>query len=169
MSENTDSGRSDEVEAAGQSEHWVRDWFRRSWGTSKGTGGFRFEAAIYLGTAAFFAVVLAIYWFTSYEGGGAVMLLFTVCLGLLPGSYMFFWSRRMKKRPEDRLDAEVDDGVGPVGSFPDQSVWPFVLGISIGFCALGLVFGPWLGLVGGIGAFCAVAGVTMESRRGGNI
>lgn len=154
---------------SGGSEHWVRDWFRRSWGTSQGTGGLRFESVVYLGTAAFFAVAVAIYWFTSYDAQGGVLLLFTVCLGLLPGGYMFFWSRRMKRRPEDRLDAEVDDGVGPVGSFPDQSVWPFVLGTAMGFCALGMVFGPWLGLLGGIAAFSAVAGVTVESRRGGNV
>ncbi|MGH9069977.1 MAG: aa3-type cytochrome oxidase subunit IV [Acidimicrobiales bacterium] len=145
------------------------EWLHRSWGTSRGTGGFKFESMVYLGTAAFFAVVLALYWFTSYEDGGSVMLLFTVCLGLLPGGYMFFWSRRMKRRPEDRLDAEVDDGVGPVGSFPDQSVWPFVLGTGMGFCALALVFGPWLALIGGLMAIFAAAGVTVESRRGGSV
>lgn len=148
---------------------WLKRDLRAAWGTTEGTGGFRFEAIIYLSIAIFFAVVLALYWFTSGEDGGAVMLLFTVCLGLLPGGYMFFWSRRMKMRPEDRLDAEQSDGAGPVGSFPDQSIWPFVLGTGMGFCAMGLVFGPWLGLIGGIMGLAAAAGVTAESRRGGNV
>lgn len=147
---------------------WKRD-LRAAWGTTVGTGGFRVESIVYLGIAAFFSVVLALYWFTSGEDGGAVMLLFTICLGLLPGAYMLFWSRRMKLRPEDRLDAEQADGAGPVGSFPDQSVWPFVLGTGMGFCAMALVFGPWLALIGVLMAVVAAIGVTVESRRGGTV
>ncbi|MGH9071167.1 MAG: aa3-type cytochrome oxidase subunit IV [Acidimicrobiales bacterium] len=168
----TQSPGDDAVRAAGGariSQGWVKRDLRAAWGTARGTGGFRFEAMIYLGIALFFSVVLAGYWFTSGEDGGAVMLLFTVCLGLLPGGYMFFWSRRMKRRPEDSLDAEQSDGAGAVGSFPDQSVWPFVLGTGMGFCAMALVFGPWLGLIGGLMGIAAAIGVTGESRRGGNV
>jgi hypothetical protein len=141
----------------------------RSWGTSKGTGAFKYEWRVYIGTALFFLVVVAIYWFTIYEDVGSVMLIFTVCLGLLPGGYLFFWSRHMRRRAEDRNDAETEEGSGAVGSFPDQSVWPFVLGTGMGFCGLALVFGPWLGLIGALLAFVAAAGVTVESRRGGNV
>ncbi len=136
-------------------------------GTSKGTGGFRSEALLFLGTAAFFAIVLGVYWFSSYEDGGSLLLLFTVCLGLLPGSYLFWWSRRMRPRPEDRPAATLEEGAGTVNSFPDRSVWPLTVGVSMGFVALALAFGPWLAVIGGVVAIISFVGVIAESRRGG--
>lgn len=147
----------------------MRQFLRDVVGTSKGTGGFKFESRIYLGTALFFSIILALYWFSSYEDAGSVMLLFTVCLGLVPGSYMLWWSRRMKPRPEDRADATREEGSGSVGSFPDQSVWPILVAIGMTFCVLAGVFGPWLAVIGGIVGIASFAGYTMETRRGGSV
>lgn len=127
------------------------------------------ESRVFVGTGIFFAVTLALYWFTSYEDAGSVLLLFTVCLGLLPGSYMLWWSRRMRPRPEDRDEARVAEGSGSVGSFPDQSVWPLVMGMGMAFVALALVFSPWLAIIGTIMGISAGIGVTVESRRGGTV
>ncbi len=73
----------------------------------------------------------------------------------------------MQPRPEDREDAEMEDGAGVIGAFPSSSIWPFVLGLGASMVALALVFGSW---TLPIGLFCAVAalvGVVYESRRGG--
>ncbi len=127
----------------------------------------KIEGYIMLAVAAFFGAVLALYWFTSYEDAGALMLLATAALGSLIGGYLYWWSRRMVPRPEDRPDANMADGAGNVGSFPDTSIWPFTLGIGLAGVGLGWVFGAWLAVMGGGMVLAAFVGVIVESRRGG--
>lgn len=129
----------------------------------------RVEARVMIGVGIFFAIIGAVYWFTSYEPGGTVMLFFTIVLGLLPGTYFLWWSRRMQPRPEDRPDATMEEGSGAVGSFPEQSIWPLCLGAGCALCALALVFGLWFAIIGAGLAFSAAAGYTIESRRGGAV
>ncbi len=125
------------------------------------------ESRFFLGIAFFFGGVFLLYWFTAYEDAGAVMLLFSALLGVLPGSYLLWWSRRMRPRPEDRDDASLEEGAGAVGSFPDSSIWPFVIGVSMALIAIAFVFGGWTAVIGGVLAIAALIGVTVESRRGG--
>lgn len=129
----------------------------------------RIEALFLIGIAVFFGIVGTVYWFWSYEQGGTVMLAGTTLLGLLPGGYYLWWSRRMKPRPEDRTDATIEDGHGVIGSFPSSSIWPFVLGMGLFLVVLSLVFGLWLLAPGASLVVSALVGVTVESRRGGTI
>ena len=129
----------------------------------------RIEALLLLGVGVFFGLVGTIYWFTAYEDGGTMMLVGTCLLGLLPGSYYFYWHRRMPVRPEDRDDATMEDGAGTIDSFPGSSIWPFVIGMSAFLITMGLVFGFWLALPGVGLLLTALAGVTAESRRGGTV
>lgn len=125
------------------------------------------ESRFLIGVAAFFTVVGLIYWFTSYEDAGAVMLAFSAVLGLLPGSYLYWWSRRMRPRPEDRDEATIAEGAGNIGAFPDSSVWPLVLGGGVASIALAFVFGVWTAVLGAALVLSAIMGVVLESRRGG--
>jgi hypothetical protein len=59
-----------------------------------------------------------------------------VLLGLLPGSYYLWWSRRMTPRAEDDPNASLKQGAGVVGAFPSSSIWPFVLGLGTAMVAL---------------------------------
>jgi hypothetical protein len=129
----------------------------------------RIEALFLLGVALFFAITAAGYWFWGYEQSGTMMLIGTVALGLVPGSYYYWWSRRMKPRPEDRPDASIEEGAGVIGTFPDSSVWPFVLGMGLFLVMLAIVFGLWLLAPGLALVLSAAVGVTVESRRGGTV
>jgi hypothetical protein len=129
----------------------------------------RIEALFLLGVAVFFGIVGVGYWFWAYEDGGTVMLAGTTLLGLVPGSYYFWWSRRMRPRPEDRPDASIEDGSGVIGSFPGSSVWPFVLGMGLFLMVLSIAFGLWLFAPGVALVISALIGVTVESRRGGTV
>jgi hypothetical protein len=129
----------------------------------------RIEALFLIGIAVFFGLVGAIYWFWSYEQGGTVMLAGTTLLGLLPGSYYLWWSRRMKPRPEDRTDASIEECGGVIGSFPNSSIWPFILGMGLFLIVLSTVFGLWLLAPGASLVLSALIGVTVESRRGGTV
>ncbi len=129
----------------------------------------RNESFILLGVAVFFGITGLVYWFTSYEDGGTAMLAGTCLLGLLPGSYYFWWHRRMGFRPEDRDDATIEEGAGEVETFPSSSIWPFVLGMGAFMLVLAFAFGMWfffpaVGLI-----LTALVGVTAESRRGGHV
>jgi Cytochrome c oxidase subunit IV len=129
----------------------------------------RIEALILLGVGLFFGMVGTIYWFTAYEDGGTMMLVGTCLLGLLPGSYYFYWHRRMGHRVEDRNDATIAEGAGDINSFPGSSIWPFVLGMGAFLVVNSLVFGIWLILPGITLILTAAVGVTAESRRGGHV
>ncbi len=129
----------------------------------------KIEASFLLGVAAFFGVVAVGYWLWSYEPAGTAMLVGTVLLGFVPGSYYYWWSRRMKPRPEDLPDATVEQGSGAIGTFPGSSIWPFVLGMGLFLIVLALVFGAWLLAPGGALVVSALVGVTAESRRGGTV
>jgi hypothetical protein len=140
----------------------------------------KMEAKLLIGVGAFFSLTDIVYWFWGYhflpgnlatgpEQSGTVMLIGTVLLGLVPGSYYFWWSRHMKPRPEDRDDATIEEGSGVIGSFPSSSIWPFVLGMGCFSIALAAVFGTWLLIPAFSLVFSAAIGYTAESRRGGQV
>jgi hypothetical protein len=138
------------------------------------------EAKLLIGVGAFFSLTDIVYWFWGYhylagnnsagpEQSGTVMLIGTVLLGLVPGSYYFWWSRHMRPRPEDREDATIAEGSGVIGAFPSSSIWPFVLGMGVFLIALAAVFGIWLLVPAFSLVFSAAIGYTAESRRGGQV
>ena len=129
----------------------------------------RVEAILLLFLGVFFGIVGLVYWFWSYEDAGTAMLVGTCTLGFLPGSYYYYWHRRMGARVEDRDDASIAEGAGEINSFPGSSIWPFVLGMGAFLTVISLVFGIWLILPGITLILTALVGVTAESRRGGHI
>jgi hypothetical protein len=127
------------------------------------------EALVLLGVAIFFGIVGAVYWFTSYEDGGTMMLVGTCLLGLLPGSYYLWWHRRMGDRPEDKPDGTLEEGAGEIATFPNSSIWPFVLGMGAFMLVLAFAFGIWFAFPAVGLILTALIGVTAESRRGGHV
>ena len=141
------------------------------------------ESLFLLFLGVFFGGIAIWYWFWGYEDGGTVMLIGATGLGFLPGLYYFFWHRRFHghkyfvvgkipavgDRPEDHPDAEMADGAGTIDSFPGSSIWPFVLGMGAFVTVLSMIFGSWLAFMGVPLILTALAGVTAESRRGGNV
>lgn len=131
------------------------------------------EAFVFLIIGVFFVVICVSYYFwnrTTPQGrsdmSGTVMLFLAGCLGLLPGGYMFYWSRRARPRSEDR-DAEMSEGAGVVDVFPGSSIWPLVAGAGATVVCVGLVFGLWVFVMGFFLLCSAFVGFIAESRRGG--
>ncbi len=121
------------------------------------------------GLGIFFGFIGLIYWFTSYEDAGFLMLIGTAILGLMPGGYYLWWSRRMRPLESDLPDATMDDGAGVVDSFPGSSIWPFLIGMGALFATLTFIFGLWLAPIAIALGVSAVIGGVMESRRGGTV
>ena len=129
----------------------------------------RISAVFLAGTGIFFAVIGVVYWFTSYEDAGFLMLLGSALLGLLPGSYYLWWSYKMKPRLDDDPEGSIAEGAGAVDSFPGSSIWPFILGMGAMFAVLTFVFGLWMAPLAAALIVSAAVGVTVESRRGGAV
>jgi Cytochrome c oxidase subunit IV len=123
------------------------------------------QGLVFVATATFFVGIGVIYWFTSYEPTGTVLLCLGVGLGVIPGSFLLWHSLRAPAPlPEDRPDALPDDLAGRVGSFPESSVWPLVIAVGAAMTGIGLVFGVWAGLPGGVVVVIAFVGASLESR-----
>lgn len=137
--------------------------------------------------AAFFAVATVVYivWNLAYEsqrlatdpsgGEGATLIEWTgtVALGLCAvlAVLIAFYLRRVTVAqggvlPEDREDAEIDDGDPEQGHFSPWSWWPVTLGGALALVFLGLGIGAWLAIIGvAIGAI-AIVGWVYEYYRG---
>lgn len=127
----------------------------------------KFEAYFLIFLGVFGAIVALVYGLWSDELAGTVMLTGFSLLGLFPGGYYLWWSRRIGTRAEDDPNAELADGAGVVGYFPSSSIWPFIFGLGCALVALALVFGFWTALPGFFLVISAAFGIVSESRHGG--
>jgi len=100
------------------------------------------------------------------EWVGAVGIGLAGVLSLLIAFYVTI-SRRAQggELPEDRLDAEIDDGDPEVGYFSPWSWWPMVLALGAALVFLGIAVGIWICFIGAPLAFIAIIGWYYEYYR----
>lgn len=106
------------------------------------------EAFLFGGVAAFFAVTAAVYGGWSHDPAGTSALVVAFLMGALVCFFCAVQYRRKGRRPQDRRDAEVADGSGPLEFFPPRSPWPIVTALGFAIAATGVVYGLWLFLIG---------------------
>jgi len=124
------------------------------------------EGWLFVGCAAFFAVMDVIYWHYSKDPTGTTALALSVGLAFLTGFYLLFTGRRLPPRPEDRPDAEIAEGTGELGFFSPHSWWPLITGMSAAVAALGAAVGWWLFLIGMLFVLLSAIGFVFEYYRG---
>ncbi|MWV49705.1 cytochrome c oxidase subunit 4 [Rathayibacter sp. VKM Ac-2803] len=94
-----------------------------------------------------------------------------IALSSVLGAFIAFYVGRVHKAqgaelPEDRLDADIDDGDPELGFFSPWSWWPLILGASAALAFLGLAVGFWIVYIA-VGLFLvAIAGWVYEYYRG---
>ena len=126
------------------------------------------EATLFGFLACFFIPVTIVYYTLSGDPTGTTALVLTTSLAGMVGYYLWFTARRMEARPEDRPDAEISEGSGEIGFFPPHSWWPIATAGAASVVALGLIFGPWLGIIGFFLLLTAVFGFLFEYYLGVN-
>ncbi|MDQ6839996.1 MAG: cytochrome c oxidase subunit 4 [Actinomycetota bacterium] len=128
----------------------------------------KFEWKLIIGSAVFLGIVYAVYWFTSYEDAGSVMLLFGGCAYLMLGSFLLLQWRRRKNilRPEDDNQAEHEDSAGELGFFPSASIWPAGIGLGAIFIGLALIWGNWYLVIGLPLLLGSIIGFSVEAEAG---
>ena len=116
---------------------------------------------VFGGVGTFVAVMAAIYWFTSYENAGSVMLAVAAILGLWAGIFLWRVGRRMEASASGS-GAQAEEGLE---FLPAASPWP--LGIGLGFTLVlnGLLIGIWFLIPGLMVLGVAIAGWASQSRH----
>lgn len=102
------------------------------------------------------------------EWVGAVAIGLTGALSILIAFYLtlIHRSQRGTELPEDRLDANIDDGEAEQGHFSPWSWWPIILAGSAALTVLGLAIGPWISFIGVAILVVALVGWVYEYYRG---
>lgn len=97
----------------------------------------------------------------------------TIALGLTAvlGAFIAFYLGRVRKEqngelPEDRLDANIDDGDAELGFFSPWSWWPILLAGAAALAFLGLAVGPWITFIAVPLALVCLVGWVYEYYRG---
>ena len=116
----------------------------------------RVQWRIFLGLAAFIALLGAIYWFVSYEDAGTTLLGLAAGLALLFGGYLFVQDRKRPAAGSHRPAKEY---------LPHSSVWPFGIGFGLFLAVNGLILGPAWTLPGAGLVSTSVGGVVRQSRH----
>lgn len=128
-------------------------------GGDGGGVGLRAEYLIFGGIGVAILAWGVLYWLTSYEDAGTVMLLLAAALLLSTAAYLFVQHRRLEA-PADAGDEAV---IEPW--FPHASIWPFGMGLSGFLVANGLVLGLWFVIPGVLLLAASTLGYARESRR----
>lgn len=126
----------------------------------------RIEGLLFAMGAVFYAFIAAVYWYFSRDQIGTTALALTGALAFLVAFYALYTAKRVYPRPEDRLDAEVDEADPEYGFFSPHSWWPLVLGFSTMVIVFGLIFAVWLIVLGVFVLFVALIGWMFEYYRG---
>jgi hypothetical protein len=122
---------------------------------------------------AYFFVLAAVYTVWSLIDSGAVEWAGTLAIALSGGLAVFiafYLQVQLKNQggelPEDRLDAEVDDGDPELGFYSPWSWWPIVLAGGAALAFLGLAAGVWITYYAIPLVLIAMVGWSFEYYRG---
>ncbi len=121
----------------------------------------------------FFALLAGIYTAWSIISTGKVEWVGTVALGLCAvlSAFIAFYLQLVDKStggllPEDRLDADIDDGDPELGHFSPWSWWPIFLGGSVALAFAGFAAGIWIVYYAVPLALIGIVGWVYEYYRG---
>ncbi|MFF1626012.1 cytochrome c oxidase subunit 4 [Streptomyces sp. NPDC058272] len=108
----------------------------------------KIEALLFGGVAVFFASAAGAYGWWSADPAGTAALTVAFLMAAVVAFFCAVHYRRKGRRPQDRTDAEVADGAGPLEFFPAHSPWPVITAFGFALACAGVVYGLWLFLIG---------------------
>ncbi len=126
----------------------------------------KIEGLLFALGSAFYLAIAAIYWYFSRDQIGTTALALTGALAFLVAFYVLYTAKRVYPRPEDRMDAEVDEADPEYGFFSPHSWWPLLVGIGATVIGAGLVFAVWIIVFGVFLLVIALVGWMFEYYRG---
>ncbi|KQO82968.1 MULTISPECIES: cytochrome c oxidase subunit 4 [unclassified Frigoribacterium] len=131
------------------------------------------NATLFWILAIFFFLMGAVYTVWNIIDTGQVEWAGTVAIplaGMLSVFLAFYMSRSHGAQggelPEDRLDANIDDGDPELGHFSPWSWWPILLAFACGLVFLALAVGMWIIYIGAALVAVSLVGWVYEYYRG---
>jgi hypothetical protein len=122
---------------------------------------------------AYFAILAAVYTVWALIDSNEVEWVGTIAIGLSAGlsGLIGYYLRLAKKNqggelPEDRLDAEIDDGDPELGHYSPWSWWPVTMAFGLGIVFLGISVGFWVAMYAVPLVLVALVGWVYEHYRG---
>ena len=123
--------------------------------------------------AGFFlaAAITYIIWALAVDGviewAGTVGMVLAAALAAFIAFYLTISHRAQGgELPEDRLDADIDDGDSELGHYSPWSWWPVFLAGALALTFLGLAVGTWLSFIGVPLVIVGLIGWIFEYYRG---
>jgi hypothetical protein len=122
---------------------------------------------------AYFVVLTIIYTVWAIIDTSEVEWVGTIAIGLSAGlsGLIGYYLQLVKKNqggelPEDRLDADIDDGDPELGHFSPWSWWPVTMAFGLGIVFLGISVGFWVAMYAVPLVLVALVGWVYEHYRG---
>ena len=122
---------------------------------------------------AYFIVLTIVYTVWAIIDTNEVEWVGTIAIGLSAGlsGFIGYYLQLVKKNqggelPEDRLDAEIDEGDPELGHFSPWSWWPVTLAFGLGIVFLGISVGFWVAMYAVPLVLVALVGWVYEHYRG---
>lgn len=122
---------------------------------------------------AYFVVLAIIYTVWAIIDTNEVEWVGSIAIALSAGlsGFIAYYLQLVKKNqggelPEDRLDAEIDEGDPELGHFSPWSWWPFTLAFGLGVVFLGVSVGFWVAMYAAPIVLIALVGWVYEHYRG---
>ena len=126
----------------------------------------KIEGFLFALGSAFYLAIAGIYWYFSRDQIGTTALALTGALAFLVAFYVLYTSKRVYPRPEDRMNAEVDEADPEYGFFSPHSWWPLAIGLSASIIGVGLIFAVWIIVFGVFLLVLSLVGWMFEYYRG---
>jgi hypothetical protein len=140
------------------------------------------NARLFLLLTVFYAVDALVYGVWSYNvsmgsgnyvnSGKHVEIIGTAAIGMLAflAGFIYFYVNKLSNTtgllPEDRLEANIEDGDAEIGFYSPWSWWPLALGVFGALSFASLAVGWWLTFIAIPLALIAVVGFVFEYSRG---
>ncbi len=126
----------------------------------------RIEGGLFGLGFVFYSLLAGVYWYFSRDEIGTTALALTGGMAFLVSFYALYTSKRVYPRPEDRLDAEIDEADPEYGFYSPHSWWPLAVAVSTVIVVLGLIFAVWLIVLGVAALVLGLVGLLFEYYRG---
>lgn len=104
---------------------------------------------------------------SSIEWAGTISIGLTAILSAFIAFYLGRSHRAVGGQlPEDRMDANIDDGDAEIGFFSPWSWWPVLLAAGCALIFMGLAVGIWIAFIGAAITVVSLVGWVYEYYRG---
>ena len=106
-------------------------------------------------------------WFSfAFEPIGTAAIAMLGIMSIFLAFYVQKTAKSQGEVPEDRLDANIEDGDSEIGFFAPWSWWPFFLGLFGAMAFASLAVGWWMMFIAFPLALVALIGFVFEHSRG---